>query len=78
MSGQLALAWISNAGFAFLICAVIVLGLIRLLRPVSSVRACLGLLPFVRLVLDLCAGIPGDVHLWYALKGDFTKKVVLA
>jgi len=77
MTGQVALAWISNASFAFLISAVIVLLLIRFFRPVPSVRLCLGLLPFARLGLDLCAGVPSDVHLWYGLQGDFTKKVVL-
>lgn len=77
MSGQVAFAWISNASLAFLISAVIVLPLIRLFRPGPSVRLCLGLLPFARLGLDLCAGIPSDVHVWYGLQGDFTKRVVL-
>jgi len=77
MAGEVALAWISNASLAFLICALIVLPLVRVFRPLPSVRLGLGLLPFARLGLDLCAGIPSDVQVWYGLKGDYTKQVVL-
>src|SRR6185295_8422611 len=77
MSGQVAFAWIANASFAFLIAAIIVLTLTRLVRPAPSIRLCLSLLPFARLGLDLSAGIPSDVHAWYGLTGDFSKHVVL-
>lgn len=77
MSGQVAFAWIGNASFAFLITAIIVLTLIRIVRPPPNIRLCLSLLPFARLGLDLRAGIPSDVHVWYGLKGDFLKQVVV-
>jgi Zn-dependent protease with chaperone function len=59
-----------NAILPFALALGIVLAMVRLLRlPPGRMRLAFLLLPFSKLIWDLCRGIPGDSFLWAHLAG---------